>query len=193
MNRVAKIDRNTKETDIRCELCIDGEGKSSIDTGIGFFDHMMTLFAFHSKMDIKLQAKGDLYVCDHHTVEDVGIILGQCFKEALGDKKGIERYGFMSLPMDETLAQVSLDISGRSFLVFNCELKREKVGNLSCEMVEEFLRAFAFNAGITLHVQVSYGSNDHHKIEAIFKTLGQSLKRAVKVTSDELPSTKGVL
>lgn len=193
MNRVAKIDRNTKETDIRCELCIDGEGKSSIDTGIGFFDHMMTLFAFHSKININLKAKGDLYVCDHHTVEDVGIILGQCFKEALGDKKGIERYGFMSLPMDETLAQVSLDISGRSFLVFNCELKREKVGNLSCEMVEEFLRAFAFNAGITLHVQVPYGSNDHHKIEAIFKALGQSLKRAVKVTSDELPSTKGVL
>lgn len=193
MNRVAKIDRNTKETDIRCELCIDGEGKSSIDTGIGFFDHMMILFAFHSKMNINLRAKGDLYVCDHHTVEDVGIILGQCFKEALGDKKGIERYGFMSLPMDETLAQVSLDISGRSFLVFNCELKREKVGNLSCEMVEEFLRAFAFNAGITLHVQVPYGSNDHHKIEAIFKALGKSLKKAVKVTTDELPSTKGVL
>lgn len=193
MNRVAKIDRNTKETEIRCELCIDGEGKSSIDTGIGFFDHMMTLFAFHSKMNINLKAKGDLYVCDHHTVEDVGIILGKCFKEALGDKKGIERYGFMSLPMDEALAEISLDISGRSFLVFNCELKREKVGNLSCEMVEEFLRAFAFNAGITLHVQVPYGSNDHHKIEAIFKALGQSLKKAVKVTSDELPSTKGVL
>lgn len=193
MNRVAKIDRNTKETEIRCELCIDGEGKSSIDTGIGFFDHMMTLFAFHSKMNINLKAKGDLYVCDHHTVEDVGIILGKCFKEALGDKKGIERYGFMSLPMDEALAEISLDISGRSFLVFNCELKREKVGNLSCEMVEEFLRAFAFNAGITLHVQVPYGSNDHHKIEAIFKALGQSLKKAVKVTSEELPSTKGVL
>lgn len=193
MNRVAKIDRNTKETEIRCELCIDGEGKSSIDTGIGFFDHMMTLFAFHSKMNINLKAKGDLYVCDHHTVEDVGIILGKCFKEALGDKKGIERYGFMSLPMDEALAEISLDISGRSFLVFNCELKREKVGNLSCEMIEEFLRAFAFNAGITLHVQVPYGSNDHHKIEAIFKALGQSLKKAVKVTSEELPSTKGVL
>lgn len=191
--RTAKLQRETKETAIECYVNVDGTGVSDIETGIGFFDHMLTLLSFHSKIDIKLYAKGDLYVCDHHTIEDCGILLGTCLKDALGDKKGIERYGFMSLPMDETLANITLDISGRSFLVCNCELKRDCIGTFSCEMVEEFLRAFAFQAGITLHVNVAYGTNDHHKVEAIFKGLGRSLKQALMITSDELPSTKGKL
>lgn len=191
--RIAEKNRTTKETEISCTLQLDGTGKSDIHTGIGFFDHMLTLFAFHSHMDLTLCAKGDLDVCDHHTVEDCGILLGECLKEALGDKRGIERYGSMLLPMDETLAEVVLDISGRSFLVYDCELKREMIGGFSCEMVEEFLRAVAFNAGITLHIRVPYGTNDHHKIEAIFKAFGRALRKAVKITGDELPSTKGKL
>lgn len=191
--RTAKQQRNTLETAIDCYIDLDGSGNSDIKTGIGFFDHMLTLFSFHSKIDINLSANGDLNVCDHHTVEDCGIILGSCIKEALGDKRGIERYGSMNLPMDETLANVTLDISGRSFLVYNCELKRESIGTFSCEMVEEFLRAVAFQAGITLHVNVAYGTNDHHKVEAIFKAFGRALKAAITITSDELPSTKGKL
>ena len=154
---------------------------------------MLTLFSFHSGIDVKLKANGDLNVCDHHTVEDCGILLGTCVKEALQDKRGIARYGNMMLPMDETLCNVTLDISGRPYLVYHCELKRDQIGNFSCEMVEEFLRAFAFAAGITLHVNVYYGVNDHHKIEAIFKALGRALKAAVKVEGDALPSTKGKL
>lgn len=191
--RTAKKQRTTKETDIYCTIDLDGSGKADIATGIGFFDHMLTLFAFHSRMDITLKAKGDLNVCDHHTVEDCGIIIGECLKEALGDKKGIERYGSMNLPMDETLVNVTLDISGRSYLVYNCELKRDTIGTFSCEMVEEFLRAVAFQAGITLHVNVYYGVNDHHKVEAVFKAFGRALKAAMCITSDELPSTKGLL
>lgn len=191
--REASITRNTKETQISCTLNVDGSGKSDIHTGVGFFDHMLTLFSFHAKMDLNLQASGDLEVCDHHTVEDCGILLGTCLKQALGDRKGIERYGSMLLPMDETLAAVVLDISGRSYLVYDCELRRDTIGNFSCEMVEEFLRAFAFQAGITLHVQVPYGTNDHHKVEAIFKALGRALKAAVAITSDEVASTKGML
>ncbi len=191
--REAILKRETKETQISLELNLDGTGQSEVNTGIGFFDHMLTLFAFHGKFDLKLSAKGDLEVCDHHTVEDCGIALGTAFKEALGDKKGIERYGSFTIPMDETLANVTLDISGRPYLVFNCEFKREQVGSLSTEMVEEFLRAFAFNAGITLHVNVYYGKNDHHKIEAVFKALGRSLKTAAAITSDEIPSSKGII
>lgn len=191
--RSIKKQRDTKETQISCYLNLDGDGTSDIQTGVGFFDHMMTLFSFHSNIDLKLHAKGDLEVCDHHTVEDCGILLGACVKEALGDKRGIARYGSMDLPMDETLCNVALDISGRAFLVYHCELKRENIGNFSCEMVEEFLRAFAFAAGITLHVNVPYGTNDHHKVEAIFKALGRALKAAVKVEGTALPSTKGKL
>lgn len=172
---------------------LDGDGTSDIHTGIGFFDHMLTLFSFHSGIDLTLTAQGDLEVCDHHTVEDCGILMGACLKEALQDKRGFGRYGSMLLPMDEALAQVVLDISGRSFLVYNCELKRDTIGSFSCEMVEEFLRAFAFQAGITLHVNVPYGTNDHHKVEAIFKALGRALKAAIAVSGDALPSTKGTL
>ena len=153
--RLAEEVRTTKETNIQCKVNLDGSGQAAIATGIGFFDHMLTLLAFHSGFDITMQAKGDLEVCDHHTVEDCGIILGSCVKQALKDKRGIARYGSMNLPMDETLANVSLDISGRSYLVYHCELKRDTIGTFSCEMVEEFLRAFAFQAGITLHA-VSY-------------------------------------
>lgn len=185
--------RDTKETQISCYVNLDGDGTNDIHTGVGFFDHMLTLFSFHSGIDVKLKANGDLDVCDHHTVEDCGILLGTCVKEALQDKRGIARYGNMMLPMDETLCNVTLDISGRPYLVYHCELKRDQIGNFSCEMVEEFLRAFAFAAGITLHVNVYYGVNDHHKIEAIFKALGRALKAAVKVEGDALPSTKGKL
>ena len=179
--RLAEEVRTTKETNIQCKVNLDGSGQAAIATGIGFFDHMLTLLAFHSGFDITMQAKGDLEVCDHHTVEDCGIILGSCVKQALKDKRGIARYGSMNLPMDETLANVSLDISGRSYLVYHCELKRDTIGTFSCEMVEEFLRAFAFQAGITLHVNVFYGTNDHHKVEAIFKALGRALGQATQV------------
>lgn len=191
--REANIIRTTKETQIELNLNLDGNGNESIKTEIGFFNHMLELFAFHSNLDLYLNTKGDVWVDDHHLIEDIGIALGIVFKEALGDKKGIKRYSTIFLPMDETLVMISLDISGRPYLHFEGEFNREKVGEFSTEMVEEFLRAFAFNAGITLHVRIMYGSNDHHKIEAIFKGLGRALKEAIIVEGDKLPSTKGSL
>ena len=194
MSRYSKIDRNTKETNITLELELDGEGNSEIDTGVGFFDHMLTLFAFHGKMDLNIKAKGDLNVCDHHTVEDVGIALGEAFKKSIGDKNGINRYGTFYIPMDETLALASIDISNRPYLVFDCDFKRENVGEMATEMVGEFFRAFAFNAGVTLHLKVIYGENDHHKIEALFKALGRAIKEAKLINPENgLPSTKGKL
>ena len=194
MSRYSKIDRNTTETNITLELELDGEGNSEIDTGVGFFDHMLTLFAFHGKMDLNIKAKGDLNVCDHHTVEDVGIALGEAFKKSIGDKNGINRYGTFYIPMDETLALASIDISNRPYLVFDCDFKREKVGEMATEMVGEFFRAFAFNAGVTLHLKVIYGENDHHKIEALFKALGRAIKEAKLINPENgLPSTKGKL
>ena len=154
---------------------------------------MLTLFAFHSNFDLVVKADGDLEVCDHHTIEDCGILLGKLFLEALGDKKGIARYGSMNLPMDEVLCNVTLDISGRPYLVFNCELTRENIGTMSCEMVEEFFRAFCVAAGVTLHINVYYGKNEHHKVEAIFKAFGRALKQAVKIESNRIPSSKGVI
>lgn len=193
MKRVAQAKRDTKETQIYIALNLDGTGTSDINTGVGFFDHMLTLFAFHSKMDLTIQAKGDLEVCDHHLVEDTGILLGELLLEALGDKRGIERYGSARVPMDETLTSVDLDLSGRSYLVYNCELKRDTIGTYSCEMTSEFLRAFAYNAKMTLHVNCLYGDNDHHKVESVFKALGRVLKIAVNKTSDNIPSTKGII
>ena len=193
MNRTVTRTRTTKETDITVTLNLDGTGKTEIDTGIGFFDHMLTLFAFHSNFDLVVKADGDLEVCDHHTIEDCGILLGKLFLEALEDKKGIARYGSVNLPMDEVLCNVTLDISGRPYLVFNCELIRENIGTMSCEMVEEFFRAFCVAAGVTLHINVYYGKNDHHKVEAIFKAFGRALKQAVKIESDRIPSSKGVI
>ncbi len=192
MRSVSKS-RETKETSISISLNLDGTGKSNIETGIGFFDHMLTLFAFHSGFDLDVQANGDLNVDDHHTIEDIGILLGNCLREALGDRKGINRYGNFMMPMDETLCNVTLDISGRPYLVYQCELTREKIGDYSCEMTEEFLRALAVQAGLTLHVNVLYGTNNHHMVEAIFKALGRALKEAVKITGTEIPSSKGVL
>lgn len=194
MIRYSKIERNTKETNINLQLELDGKGNSEIDTGVGFFDHMLTLFAFHGKVDLNVEVKGDLNVCDHHTIEDVGITLGEAFKEAIGDKNGINRYGTFYIPMDETLALVSIDISNRPYLVFDCDFKRETVGEMSTEMVVEFFRAFAFNAGVTLHLKVIYGENDHHKIEALFKAFGRAIKEAKIVNPENgLPSTKGKL
>lgn len=194
--RVSKKERITKETEIKLELNIDGEGKSSINTGVGFFDHMLNLFAFHSSFDLKIEAKGDLYVDDHHLVEDTGILLGKAIKDAIGDKKGIRRYGTFFLPMDEALCMVSLDISGRGFLHFEGEFKREAIGNFSTEMVKEFFRALAINGEITLHAKVLYGENDHHKIEGLFKALGRALKEGVSIEEeikDRIPSSKGTL
>ena len=191
--RIAKKERITKETKITCEINLDGTGQSEIDTGIGFFNHMLTLFTFHSGFDLKLKADGDLDVCDHHTIEDCGIVLGNVVKTALADRVGIARYGSMNLPMDETLCNVTLDISGRPYLVYHCDLKRENIGNMSCEMVEEFFRAFAMASGITLHINVYYGTNDHHKVESIFKAFGRALKQASEIVSDVVSSSKGVL
>lgn len=195
MSRISQKERETKETDIKVEVNLDGEGKCNIDTGIGFFDHMLNLMAVHGGMDLKVKAEGDLNVDCHHTVEDVGITLGTCLKEALGDKVSIKRYGTAYTPMDESLAFVSLDISGRAYLVFDGEFTVDRVGDLDTEMVEEFFRALAFNAGITVHIKIMYGKNNHHKIEAIFKAFGRALKEAM--TIDEkikgVMSTKGVL
>ena len=194
--RSARINRQTKETNIELTIELDGRGKTMIETGIGFFDHMLNLFASHGRFDLVLNCKGDLEVDGHHTVEDIGIALGQAVREALGDKVGITRYASFYLPMDESLAFVALDISGRSYLVYDGGEMAPMIGSYDSELTEEFLRAFAFNAGITLHAKVLYGSNSHHKVEAIFKALGHALHDAVKINleaADELPSTKGML
>lgn len=194
MGRTSSINRSTKETSIELSLDLDGTGMRNIDTGVGFFDHMLNLFAFHSRIDLNIKSVGDLEVDDHHTVEDIGIVLGNALKEALGDKKFIKRYGTFYVPMDETLAFISLDLSGRSYLVFNCDFLRENIGNFSTEMVEEFFRAVSNSCGITLHLKILYGKNDHHKIEAIFKAFGRALKEAITIdkTLNEIQSSKGV-
>lgn len=193
--RSSNIIRKTGETDIEVGINLDGEGKYNIDTGVGFFDHMLSLMAKHGIFDLSVKAKGDLNVDSHHTIEDVGIVIGSCIKEALKDKKGIKRYGTAFVPMDEVLATVSLDVSGRPFLVFDAEFTSSILGNYDTEMTEEFFRALAFNAGITLHAKVLYGKNNHHMIEALFKALGRALREAVTV--DErikgVMSTKGCI
>ena len=195
--RTGHIIRKTKETAINLTIDLDGNGKQvSVNSGIGFFDHMLNLFAAHGRFDLVLDCDGDIEVDGHHSVEDIGIALGQAVKEALGDKKGITRYASFYLPMDETLALVALDISGRPFLVYDGTEMAPMIGNYDTELTAEFSRAFAFNAGITLHVKILYGSNSHHKVEAIFKALGHALHDAVKInpeTADEIPSTKGLL
>ncbi|KEI78521.1 imidazoleglycerol-phosphate dehydratase HisB [Clostridium botulinum] len=192
---IAKVYRKTGETEIKSEINLYGEGKYDIKTGIGFFDHMLNLMARHGLIDVKLEAKGDLQVDSHHTVEDVGIVLGESFKKALGDKKGIKRYGTSFVPMDEALASVSIDISGRPYIVCDFNFTVDKLGEMDTELVEEFLRALAFNAEITLHARVLYGKNNHHMIEAVFKALGRALREAVD--RDEkingVMSTKGTL
>ncbi len=192
--RTAEISRKTKETDINIFVKLDGEGKVSIDTGIGFFDHMLAAFGVHSGIDMQINVTGDLNVDGHHTVEDTGIVLGQTISKALGDKSGIARYGSAYIPMDEALGFCSLDISGRPFLVFNADFTDEKIGEMDTCLVEEFFRAFAFNSGITLHVSEIYGSNDHHICEALFKAVAHAFKDAIcKSKNGEVLSTKGVL
>lgn len=192
IERKSQITRKTKETDISAALDLDG-GEVKINTGIGFLDHMLTALAVHGGFGLTLEAKGDLYVDGHHTAEDVGIVLGKALCEALGDKSGIVRYGSAYIPMDESLGFCAVDISGRPFLVFNAEFVNEKIGELDSCLIEEFMRAFAFNAGITLHLCVEYGKNDHHKAEALFKALAYALKAATRTNSGEVVSTKGVL
>ena len=195
--RSGNVIRETRETKIDLTIDLDGSGRADVESGIGFFNHMLTLLAAHGRFDLVLNCDGDIEVDGHHSVEDIGIALGQAVHKALGDKKGITRYGTFFLPMDETLVMVSLDISGRPFLVYDAGgAMAPMIGKYETELTEEFLRAFAFNAGITLHVKVMYGTNSHHKVEAIFKALGRALHAAVKInpeTADEIPSTKGML
>ena len=191
--RTAQIDRKTRETDIALSIDLDGKGNVSVDTGIGFFDHMLTALAVHCGIDLTVKCQGDLYVDAHHTVEDTGICLGKAFAQALGDKSGIARYGSAYVPMDEALAFCSLDISGRAFLVFNAQFSDDRIGQFDTCLTEEFFRAFAFNAGITLHIREEYGKNDHHICEAIFKAAAHALKKAIAVNGGAVLSTKGVL
>ncbi len=194
--RTSKIERKTKETYISLLLNLDGNGSGAIDTGCGFLDHMLTLFAKHGCFDLSVTCKGDTYVDDHHTVEDVGIVLGQAFKEALGDKKGITRFGDAIVPMDEALIMTAADLSGRSFLGFGLKIDSEKVGTFDTELVEEFWNAFVRNAECTLHFNQISGKNSHHVIEGAFKSAARSFKKAVSIDQslkDVIPSTKGVL
>lgn len=191
--RSAEISRKTRETDIKITLELDGSGKTAIDSGIGFFNHMLNSFAVHGGFDLSVVCRGDLEVDGHHSVEDIGIVLGKAFAEALGDKAGITRYGSFFIPMDEALAFCSIDISGRPFLVFNADFNDERIGEFDTCLCEEFFRAFAFNAGITLHIRKEYGKNDHHVCEAIFKAVAHAMKAAVAINGDEVLSTKGVL
>lgn len=193
--REAAIERKTAETDIKLSLNIDGEGKNEISTGVGFFDHMLVLLARHSFMDLKVEAQGDLVVDSHHTVEDCGIVLGKALKQALGNKEGIHRYGNSFIPMDEALAQVCLDFSGRPYLVFDADIPRTVLGNYETEMTEEFFRAVTAEAGITLHIRLLYGKNTHHMIEAIFKAFARALSEAVAYDArvKGVMSSKGAL
>jgi imidazoleglycerol-phosphate dehydratase len=192
--RTGTVTRTTRETDIKIKVTLDGKGTANIDTGIGFFDHMLTALSVHSGISMDINVKGDLHVDGHHTVEDTGIALGQALAAALGNKSGIKRYGTFYIPMDESLAMTSLDISNRPFLVFNAEFTNQSCGGYDVCLTEEFFRAFAFNAGITMHINLMYGSNDHHKCEAIYKSCAHALKEAVEITeSGKTLSTKGVL
>ncbi len=194
--RIAEISRKTAETDIYVKINLDGTGKSDIKTGVGFFDHMLVLFSKHGRFDLVVKCDGDVWVDGHHTVEDIGIALGQAFKEALGDKRGITRYGSTILPMDETLILTAVDISGRPYFRYRMMIPAPMVGDFDTELLREFLIAFAFNSGITLHVRRLDGDNSHHIIEGTFKSLARTMKKAVAIdenAKDEIPSTKGVL
>jgi imidazoleglycerol-phosphate dehydratase len=194
--RKASVKRTTKETDVEVEIDLDGSGAATIATGIGFLDHMLDLLARHSRIDMRVNAKGDLHIDHHHTTEDVGITLGQAVRQALGDMKGITRYADVHIPMDEALTRVAIDVSGRPFLVFNVEFTRDKVGTFDTELVREWFQAFAINAGVTLHVQTLYAGNDHHVAESCFKGLARALRAAFAIdprAADQVPSTKGRL
>ena len=191
--RKGLVERNTLETKIKVKINLDGIGKADIYTGIGFLDHMLTLMAFHGKFDLNVKCDGDLYVDDHHTIEDLGISMGQAFKDAIGDRVGIRRYSTVYIPMDEAFAYTSLDISNRPYLVFNVDFETEKIGSMSTGMFKEFFRAFVNESRITLHINLLYGENDHHKIEAVFKSFARALKEGSEVISKDVSSSKGVL
>ena len=194
--RQSQITRKTAETDIAVTVCLDGSGRADIQTGVGFLDHMLTLFAVHGGFDLTVRCAGDTYVDDHHSVEDVGICLGQAFSQALGDKRGIMRYGDITLPMDEALILCAVDLSGRPFLRYSAQIPSQKVGTFDTELAKEFFLAFAMHAGLALHIRQLDGENSHHIIEAAFKSAARSLKKAVSINAactGEIPSTKGVL
>lgn len=193
MAREYKGSRNTKETKISLSLNLDNAENISIKTGIGFFDHMLELFAYHGNFGLELKAEGDLHIDSHHTVEDVGILLGKAFSEALGDKKGINRYGSFSVPMDETLVESVVDFGGRPYFVYNVEYKTSKCGDFDIELVEEFFRAFVNNGRLNLHINMKYGTNSHHISEAVFKSTARALRSAVNISSDKIMSTKGII
>ncbi len=194
--RQGKMSRKTQETDIFVSIVFEGSGTSSVNTGIGFLDHMLTLFAKHSGVDLKVDAEGDLHIDAHHTAEDIGIVLGEVIARALGDKRGIRRYGHMVLPMDEALISSALDLSGRPFLVFQASFTSDTIGGFDTQLIEEFFRAVAFNAGMTLHLQCLYGKNDHHIAEGLFKSFAHSLSQAIEIdqsNKEAVLSTKGTL
>lgn len=194
--RKAEISRKTTETAVKAAVNLDGTGHYAIKTGVGFFDHMMEQLARHSLIDIEIETKGDLHIDDHHTVEDSGIALGQAVAKALGDRKGIRRYGSCDLPMDECLSRCAIDVSGRAFLVFKVEFPTHKIGTFDTELVREWFQAFAMNAGITLHVENAYGANSHHIAESCFKALARALRDALEIDprqANRIPSTKGTL
>ena len=193
--RTASIERNTFETKIKLSINLDAQEPVEIDTGVGFFDHMLTLFARHSRLSLVVKVDGDLHVDSHHTVEDVGIVLGQAIKEALGDKAGINRYGTSFVPMDETLGMASLDLSGRAYLVFDASFDNPKLGAFDTELVEEFFQALAFNLQMNLHLKILHGKNSHHKAESLFKATGRALREAITINPDikGVNSTKGML
>ena len=196
MTRTASVTRKTNETNIQVSLTIDGTGMRQIDTGIGFLDHMLEQLARHSLMDLTIKAEGDRHIDDHHTTEDTGWAIGQALKEALGDRKGIMRYGSCDLPMDETLSRVAVDVSGRPFLVWRVEMTTPKLGTMETELFREWFQAFAMGAGITLHVENAYGINSHHIIESVFKATARALRAATEIdprAADQIPSTKGTL
>jgi imidazoleglycerol-phosphate dehydratase len=195
-NRTAIIQRDTKETQIKLSLNLDGTGVAVVRSGVGFFDHMLDLLARHALVDVDVSAAGDLHVDQHHTVEDVGICLGQALEKSLGDKRGIYRYGWASLPMDESLANVSLDLSGRAALIFNVPFKGPLIGAFAAELIEEFFKAVAMTAKMNLHIHVPYGTNNHHMAEAVFKAFAKALRQAISIDArakDAVPSTKGSL
>ena len=194
--RTGEIARKTKETEVSVKVNLDGKGQNEIATGIGFLDHMLDLLARHSRIDMQIKAKGDLHIDQHHTTEDVGIVLGQAIKKALGDMRGITRYASLYLPMDEALTRVAIDVSGRPVLVFRVEFPRDKIGDFDVDLVREFFQAFTTNAGVTLHVETLYGDNSHHVAESCFKGLARALKAALAIdpaAATEIPSTKGSL
>lgn len=191
--RTQTIQRKTKETDISVTMNLDGQGKVNISTPIPFFNHMIEAFAFYAKIDLDILAQGDVDVDDHHLVEDIGIVLGQVFNQALGSKKGIQRFASSLTPMDESLSRVVIDISNRPLLVFNATFTRPSIGGLSLENIKEFFYAFAIESRMTLHIDILYGDNNHHMVESIFKGFGRALREAIQITGTSIPSTKGVL